>query len=269
VSLGEADPVSKQALADFRKGRAWGRDTVGGKAEEGKEALGKLGHAEADEGTVDLRRLAGSAEPLILCGHGNLVRDKKRGKFYATTLGRLTVDEIYSWLRTRKLPKDYRGTIYLMSCHSSTGGDESLAARLLEKLRKKGYKHVSTKGNRGVVLTGTYNGETIVAVGSDETSEARKANEKWADEREAWELEAAELKKLKERRDKNKLKASEEDWALARIQELSKKGAELKSAHQFDSDRESEGLRQAIAKGTSQEVTDVFPREWVELQVPP
>jgi hypothetical protein len=150
-----------------------------------------------------LKGLKKSAEPILLFGHGTLARNGE-GQYFSPVLARLSAEQIADWLIKQKLPKSYQGQIFLVSCHSSTGDEASLANTLLTLLREKGYEALSVKGTLGISMVrrgpDPISGEQRTIV--DVLEDTDQSNKDWVEKKEAYVTAARRRNELEEKRQK-------------------------------------------------------------------
>ncbi len=120
-----------------------------------KSQAKKFGTQVETEDTVDLGGLTGD---LVLCAHGT--PKVLPGKVIGVKLGGKTVDDLVEMLTgskeaSKRIAKDYSGTITLSGCFTESGGpeadrqDDVFAKKLLDALVKQGYKKVTVVGMPG------------------------------------------------------------------------------------------------------------------------
>ncbi len=178
---------------------------VGDKIIDGaaKAQADKFGTSVKSEADMDLGDLTGD---LVLCAHGT--PKVLPGRVIGTKLGGKTADDIVAMLtadkdKSKRIGKDYRGTITLSGCFTASGGpeadrqDDVFAKKVLDALVKKGYKKVTVVGMPGPSWTARDPGDKD----SHGTPLARGEKAVWHSGRSEEGLEAQELKAKKLRKD--------------------------------------------------------------------
>lgn len=130
---------------------------VGDKAIDGASAAQakKFGTQVKTANDMDLGGLTGD---LVLCAHGT--PKVLPGKVIGVKLAGKTPDQLVELLtgnqdKSKRIAKDYSGTITLSGCYTASGGpeadrqDDVYAKKLLDALTKKGYKKVTVVGMPG------------------------------------------------------------------------------------------------------------------------
>jgi len=115
-----------------------------------KILVGKGGEVSKDDEALNKK---GDKAPIVVLAHGE--PSESKGKVYATKYAEKTPQEMFEFLtKTKKLPKNYAGTLYLNGCFTAAGKtDENYAKKVYKLFEKAGYKYMKVEGNLGETMT--------------------------------------------------------------------------------------------------------------------
>ena len=112
--------------------------------------VGEGGEVSKDDEALNKK---GDKAPIVVLAHGE--KSESKGKVYATKYAEKTPQEMFEFLtKTKKLPKNYAGTLYLNGCFTAAGKtDENYAKKVYKLFEKAGYKYMKVEGNLGETRT--------------------------------------------------------------------------------------------------------------------
>ncbi|MEM7057832.1 MAG: hypothetical protein AAF557_09625 [Pseudomonadota bacterium] len=146
-------------MADRDDARVINADPGDRTIDSSSATMGRAKNVDVDQlKTADLSTVKGD---VIILAHGGS-RGSSPGKVYCNNFGNKSAAEIVRYLvKTKPLPKEYRGTVYLDGCFTAAGpsggttaGDlNNFAGKVYKGLTQCGYQYLQVKGNLGEAKT--------------------------------------------------------------------------------------------------------------------